>query len=53
MSKGRARHTRVTGVGIRLCSALGDVQIAFSSDLVERVLAAAEDLAGVAMAVKD
>lgn len=46
-------RTRVTGVGIGLSGALGDVQVIFASNLVVCVFAAAEELAGVAVAVEE
>ena len=43
--------TRVTAVGVGLGGTLGDLQSALGGDLVEGEFAAAEDFAGIAMAV--
>ena len=50
-TKNGGKSTRVTLVGISLDFALCDFQVALVGYLVEGVLAAAEDLAGVAVAV--
>ena len=44
------QRTRVTGVGVRLCGAFCDFQIAFVGHLIQGVLAAREELAGIAVA---
>ena len=44
--------TRVTGVGIGLGGALGDFEGILGDDLVQGILAAAEEFAGIAMAGK-
>lgn len=43
--------TRITLVGVGFERALGDFQVAFGGHLVEGVFTAAEEFAGVAMAV--
>lgn len=48
---GEASHTRVTFVGVLLDGAFGDFEVLLAYDLVHGVLAAAEDLARIAVAV--
>lgn len=49
--RGVKRHTRFTMVGICLQLSLSQLEVLLGNDLVERVGAASEFLAGVAMAV--
>jgi hypothetical protein len=49
---GERGHTRVTLVGVRFESALGDPEIVSRDDLVQRVFTTAQDLAGAAMAAR-
>ena len=46
------RLTRVALVGVCLDVPLGDLQVLLAGDLVEGVLATAEELAGIAMAIQ-
>ena len=50
--EGECLGTRVTGVGVCFCGALCDLEVALVGYLVESELAAAEELAGVAVAEK-
>ena len=52
LGEGRERYggTRVTVVGVGFCGTFCDFEIAFVGHLVEGALAAAEELAGVAVA---
>ena len=49
--EGTGKCTRVTSVGISLDLSLCDFQVAFVGHLVEGIFAAAEEFAGVAVAV--
>ena len=49
----QGERTRVTGVGIRLDGTFGDFEVILVGDLVQGVLAAAEELAGIAVAGGD
>ena len=48
--RGKCRRTRVAVIGICFGGALCDFEVAFAGHLVEGGLAAAEELAGVAVA---
>ena len=50
--EGECLGTRVTGVGVCFCGALCDLEVALVGHLIESELAAAEELAGVAVAEK-
>lgn len=51
-AEGECLGTGVTGVGVCFCGALCDLEVALVGHLIESELAAAEELAGVAVAEK-